>query len=251
MVCLDLGAIRVQAWQFFLCLRQSHSLVVRTLLCSSRLCPTSDKSCRMYTTSRMSPWSPRCGVSVGVPPLHCRFLSIHARWIDKEVQGYYEEGMTVPDDITLLWTDDKWVFAALDYWSCPDVSYKLRKCTTIPPGDRAKQDWWFWSLLSCTCASSYFDPLAHDSEIDHFRLTTWVLNLLPEELGWIWIPGWISQRLQVDYSKYHLPNHNRRLPDFVFSEQSDYEGNSWKQYLSSSSVVNIRMHRPTSKCNLL
>jgi hypothetical protein len=24
-----------------------------------------------------------------------------------EVQGYYEEGMTVPDDVTLLWTDDK------------------------------------------------------------------------------------------------------------------------------------------------
>lgn len=27
---------------------------------------------------------------------------------DKEVQGYYEQGMTVPDDITLLWTDDKY-----------------------------------------------------------------------------------------------------------------------------------------------
>ncbi|KZT21286.1 glycoside hydrolase family 115 protein [Neolentinus lepideus HHB14362 ss-1] len=26
----------------------------------------------------------------------------------KEVQGYYEDGMTVPDDITLLWTDDNW-----------------------------------------------------------------------------------------------------------------------------------------------
>ncbi|KAI0311862.1 hypothetical protein OF83DRAFT_1177164 [Amylostereum chailletii] len=26
----------------------------------------------------------------------------------KEVQGYYEEGMTVPEDITLLWTDDNW-----------------------------------------------------------------------------------------------------------------------------------------------
>jgi hypothetical protein len=26
----------------------------------------------------------------------------------KEVQGYYETGMTVPDDITLLWTDDNW-----------------------------------------------------------------------------------------------------------------------------------------------
>jgi len=26
----------------------------------------------------------------------------------KEVQGYYEKGMRVPDDITLLWCDDNW-----------------------------------------------------------------------------------------------------------------------------------------------
>lgn len=26
----------------------------------------------------------------------------------KEVQGYYESGMQVPDDITLLWADDNW-----------------------------------------------------------------------------------------------------------------------------------------------
>lgn len=26
----------------------------------------------------------------------------------KEVQGYYESGLTVPDDITLLWADDNW-----------------------------------------------------------------------------------------------------------------------------------------------
>jgi hypothetical protein len=26
----------------------------------------------------------------------------------KEVQGYYETGVTVPDDITLLWADDNW-----------------------------------------------------------------------------------------------------------------------------------------------
>lgn len=34
-----------------------------------------------------------------VPQLWCLY---------KEVQGYYEAGMTVPDDITLLWTDDNW-----------------------------------------------------------------------------------------------------------------------------------------------
>ena len=26
----------------------------------------------------------------------------------KEVQTYYEEGLRVPDDVTLLWSDDNW-----------------------------------------------------------------------------------------------------------------------------------------------
>ena len=26
----------------------------------------------------------------------------------KEVQGYYEEGLRVPDDVTLLWAEDNW-----------------------------------------------------------------------------------------------------------------------------------------------
>ena len=28
---------------------------------------------------------------------------------DQEVVGYYDDGMRVPDDVTLLWTDDKYV----------------------------------------------------------------------------------------------------------------------------------------------
>ena len=28
---------------------------------------------------------------------------------DKEVEGYYEAGMRVPDDVVLLWSDDKYV----------------------------------------------------------------------------------------------------------------------------------------------
>lgn len=27
---------------------------------------------------------------------------------DKEVEGYYEAGLQVPEDVTLLWTDDKY-----------------------------------------------------------------------------------------------------------------------------------------------
>lgn len=29
----------------------------------------------------------------------------------KEVEGYYDDGMRVPEDITLLWTDDKCVIS--------------------------------------------------------------------------------------------------------------------------------------------
>ena len=32
---------------------------------------------------------------------------------DKEGQGYYEDGMRVPDDVTLLWSDDKYVISML------------------------------------------------------------------------------------------------------------------------------------------
>jgi hypothetical protein len=35
--------------------------------------------------------------------------TLNTMWcLYKEVQGYYEAGMTVPEDITLLWTDDNW-----------------------------------------------------------------------------------------------------------------------------------------------
>jgi hypothetical protein len=33
----------------------------------------------------------------------------------KEVEGYYDGGMTVPDDVTLLWTDDKYVPPIMPY----------------------------------------------------------------------------------------------------------------------------------------
>ena len=44
------------------------------------------------------------------PPLLVIESMSHDRiFTDKEVEGYYEAGMTVPDDVTLLWTDDKCV----------------------------------------------------------------------------------------------------------------------------------------------
>ena len=38
-------------------------------------------------------------------------------YIDKEVEGYYDDGMRVPDYVTLLWTDDKYV-DVVDFESC-------------------------------------------------------------------------------------------------------------------------------------
>lgn len=35
-------------------------------------------------------------------------VKIFATFLDQEVQGYYEDGMRVPDDVTLLWADDDW-----------------------------------------------------------------------------------------------------------------------------------------------
>ena len=48
----------------------------------------------------------------------CEFCSIHVSTVcllkscwatDKEVEGYYDDGMQVPDDVILLWSDDKLV----------------------------------------------------------------------------------------------------------------------------------------------
>lgn len=37
---------------------------------------------------------------------------------DKEVQGYYEDGMRVPDDVVLVWSDDKFVEFLILLESC-------------------------------------------------------------------------------------------------------------------------------------
>ena len=34
----------------------------------------------------------------------------HLWCADKEVEGYYDDGMRVPEDIALMWTDDKYVY---------------------------------------------------------------------------------------------------------------------------------------------
>ena len=34
------------------------------------------------------------------------FMIVYGFYIDNEVEGYYEDGMRVPDHVTLLWTDD-------------------------------------------------------------------------------------------------------------------------------------------------
>lgn len=56
--------------------------------------------------ARTSVRFPKSGLSVCV-------IIISVLWafltesVDKEVEGYYEDGLRVPDDVTLLWADDK------------------------------------------------------------------------------------------------------------------------------------------------
>lgn len=35
------------------------------------------------------------------------FYSLICPTVDSEVEGYYEEGLPVPDDVALMWTDDE------------------------------------------------------------------------------------------------------------------------------------------------
>ncbi len=67
---------------------------------------------------------------------------------DKEVLGYYEDGMTVPDDVMLLWSDDKCVSR---HTVCPLVAYssrQLRQYPSCPDPERTQPDRRLWNLLS-------------------------------------------------------------------------------------------------------
>ena len=80
----------------------------------------------------------------GLNKSHCITLLI-----DKEVLGYYEAGLQIPDDVTLLWTDDKYVLHLT--LRCGDGSWilvKLWQCCTLSSVQRAQQNGWCWSLLS-------------------------------------------------------------------------------------------------------
>ena len=42
-------------------------------------------------------------------PLLHEVVLIELPCVDNEVQGFYQDGMRVPDDVVLLWADDKYV----------------------------------------------------------------------------------------------------------------------------------------------
>ena len=87
---------------------QCRSLRARTFRFWRRSSRTSAGFCRRSSTPPTSPLSLRCGVSVSRLCEHAEVRHMtEPCYVDKEVLGYYEDGMTVPDDITLLWTDDK------------------------------------------------------------------------------------------------------------------------------------------------
>lgn len=65
----------------------------------------------MCLTGRISRLFPRSGLFVR-PSRLFQLGETDYCLIDKEVEGYYDDGMRVPDDVILLWTDDKFVYPA-------------------------------------------------------------------------------------------------------------------------------------------
>lgn len=66
------------------------------------------KSCPMFSIRPMSQISPRCGAYVRDFASSTTYQT--DSWLlDQEVEGYYDLGLRVPDDVTLLWTDDTYV----------------------------------------------------------------------------------------------------------------------------------------------
>ena len=50
----------------------------------------------------------------------------------QEVQGYYEQGMEVPEDITLLWSDDKYVASGRSSGQYADRRLQLGQRPSFP-----------------------------------------------------------------------------------------------------------------------
>ena len=69
-------------------------------------------------------------------------------WIaDKEVEGYYDQGLKVPDDIVMLWSDDKYASLYSVSIAFPHFSKQLRKRASLPDHRGAQEERWFWCLL--------------------------------------------------------------------------------------------------------
>ena len=76
-----------------------------------RLSQINVRSSQTYTMARISLLFHNFGRCVSFS-LFISTFSVPNPYLDKEVQGYYEDGMRVPDDVCLLWTDDKWVISS-------------------------------------------------------------------------------------------------------------------------------------------
>lgn len=107
-------AVMVRPFLWMLMLRVANAGVIEPLLASTNVPLLED----IISTQRTILSNVFNGTDVAtIPQMWCLctltipFLSspaLMASALDKEVQGYYESGMTVPDDITLLWVDDNW-----------------------------------------------------------------------------------------------------------------------------------------------
>jgi len=157
----------------------------------------------------------------------------------KEVQGYYENGMRVPDDVTLLWSDDNWgnirrlptpeerkrsggagVYYHFDYVGGPR-SYRWINTTPITKiweqmdlayQFDAKQIW----------LTNVGDLKPMEYPIDFFLTMAWNPEAMPKEKLHDYNIAWVTQQFGTKYSQEivdiltgYTRHNGRRKPELM------------------------------------
>lgn len=87
----------------------------------------------------------------------CQLTTIyyaHENSLDKEVEGYYDAGMQVPDYVTLLWADDKYVSYSIHVlaWLTLQISWgNIRRFPTASERNRTGGAGVYYHVGLCCC----------------------------------------------------------------------------------------------------
>jgi hypothetical protein len=151
-----------------------------------------------------------------VPQLWCLY---------KEVQGYYEAGMRVPDDVTLLWSDDNWgnirrlptaqernrsggagIYYHLDYVGGPR-NYKWIDSSSIPK---------IWEQM--TLADEYGADRIWIVNVGHLKHVTYHMEFF---LRLAWNPGQFKSDGLMEYTRAWAarnfgPEHAQEIADLIW-----------------------------------